>query len=85
MLSLYSLFYLRNAETINILKIIGKFYLNNSKTIEKPIFVFYFLTIIRDNLESMIGGAAIVGCDAVHWQGAILVVLWLLSTKGDLV
>ena len=44
----------------------GKWYINNSKMKEKPILFFEFLTILRDKLESMIGGAAIVGCDAVH-------------------
>ena len=31
--------------------------------------------ILRDKLESMIGGAAIVGRDAIRWQEALLEVL----------
>ena len=36
---------------------------------------FWSDLIIRDKLELMVAGTAIVGCDAIHWQSALLDVL----------
>ena len=55
----------------------GKWYINNSKTKEKPILFFEFLNILRDKLESMIGRAAILGRDAVRWQVGCAAILGL--------
>ena len=50
-----------DAETLNVLIWMGKWYVNNSKKTKKHI-VFDFLTIIRDELKLKIWGAALVGC-----------------------
>ena len=53
----------------------GKWYLNNSKSKDNPILFFEFLIILREKLELMIGGAAVVGREILPWQRALYEVL----------
>ena len=53
----------------------GKWYLNNFKTKEKSILFFEFLSILREKLELIVGGAAIVGRDVLPWQSPLYDVL----------
>ena len=47
-------------------------YLNHSKTKEKPIYFFEFLSLIREKLEWIINVAAIVGRNAEPWPSVLL-------------
>ena len=53
----------------------GKWYLNNSKPKEKPILFFEFLIILREKVELMNGGAAVVGREILPWQSILYEVL----------
>ena len=64
-----------DAEIINVLILMGKWYLNNSKTKEKLILFFEFLSILREKLELIVGGAAIVSCEVLPWQSTLYDVL----------
>ena len=44
---------------------------NNPKTKETSILFFEFLSILREKLELIVGGAAIVGCDVLSWQSTL--------------
>ena len=64
-----------DVEIIIFLILIGKWYLNNSKSKEKPILFFEFLIILREKLEFMVGGAAVVDREILPWQGTLYEVL----------
>ena len=64
-----------DVEILKILILMGKWYLNNSKSKDKPILFFEFLIILREKLELMIGGAAVVGREKLPWQRALYKVL----------
>ena len=53
----------------------GKWYLNKSKSKLKPILFFEFLIILREKVELMVGGAAVVGRKILPWQSALYEVL----------
>ena len=62
-------------ETLNFLILMGKWYLYNIKSKDKPILFFEFLIILREKLELMVGGAAVVGREILPWQSALYEVL----------
>ena len=64
-----------DVEIINCLILMGKWYLNNSKSKEKTILFFEFLIILREKVELMVGGAAVVGREVLPWQSALYEVL----------
>ena len=61
------------AELLNFLILMGKWYLNHSKTREKQIYFFEFLSLIQEKLELILNGAVIVGRNAEPWQSAFII------------
>ena len=53
----------------------GKWYLNNSKTNEKSIYFFEFLSLLRTKLELMMGGAAVANREVLPWHSTLFDVL----------
>ena len=61
-----------DTELLNFLILMGKWYINHSKTKEKQIYFFEFLSLIREKLELIINGASSVGRNAESWQSVLL-------------
>ena len=61
-----------NVKVINFIILLGKWYINNTKQNEKPLYFIDFLSLLQNKITSMVNGNKIQCRNTAEWQNILI-------------